>query len=178
VKRFWKEVEVAEDAEGGWAIQLDGRSVKTPAREALRAPTKALADAIAEEWNAVEGEIDPRAMPLTGLANAAIDRIAPDPATFALGLTRYAEADLACYRSDWPPELVTRQAESWDPLLRRPMSIFRIRPSGVSRTAARALRTAAPPARRPRQRETSSASCPSPLRKWHRNGSNECFDRG
>ena len=117
MKRFWKEVEVAEDAEGGWAIQLDGRSVKTPAREALRAPTKALADAIAEEWNSVESEIDPRAMPLTGLANAAIDRIAPDPATFALGLTRYAEADLACYRSDWPPELVTRQAESWDPLL-------------------------------------------------------------
>jgi chaperone required for assembly of F1-ATPase len=116
VKRFWKEVEVAE-ADDAWGIQLDSRPVKTPAREALRAPTKALADAIAEEWNAVEGEIDLRAMPLTGLANAAIDRIAPDPATFASGLTRYAEADLACYRSDWPPELVTRQAESWDPLL-------------------------------------------------------------
>jgi len=96
VKRFWKEVEVAEDAEGGWAIQLDGRSVKTPAREALRAPTKALADAIAEEWNSVESEIDPRAMPLTGLANAAIDRIAPDPATFAQEILR---RDIEKYRA-------------------------------------------------------------------------------
>lgn len=116
MKRFWKEVEVAGDDEG-WAIQLDNRPVKTPAREMLRVPTKALADATAEEWRAVESDIDPRAMPLTGLANAAIDRITPDPTTFASGLTRYAEADLACYRSDWPPDLVARQAESWDSLL-------------------------------------------------------------
>jgi chaperone required for assembly of F1-ATPase len=56
-------------------------------------------------------------MPLTGLANAAIDRVAPEPAAFAGGLVRYAEADLACYRSGWPPELVERQAACWDPLL-------------------------------------------------------------
>jgi chaperone required for assembly of F1-ATPase len=56
-------------------------------------------------------------MPLTGLANAAIDRIAPERRTFAGGLARYAEADLACYRSEWPPELVDRQARAWDPLL-------------------------------------------------------------
>ena len=107
MKRFWKEVEVAE-ADDAWGIQLDSRPVKTPAREALRAPTKALADAIAEEWNAVEGEIDLRAMPLTGLANAAVDRVAPDREAFASGLARYAEADLACYRSEWPPQLSTR----------------------------------------------------------------------
>ena len=56
-------------------------------------------------------------MPLTGLANAAIDRIAPDRQAFAAGLAKYAEADLACYRSDWPPELVSRQANCWDELL-------------------------------------------------------------
>ena len=56
-------------------------------------------------------------MPLTGLANAAIDRIAPEPHAFVAGLATYAEADLACYRSDWPPELVSRQAQSWDELL-------------------------------------------------------------
>ena len=116
MKRFWNEVEVAVE-ERDWAIQLDGRLVKTPARELLRLPTQALADAIAAEWSGVEGEIDPRAMPLTGFANAAIDRIAPDRRTFAGGLARYAEADLACYRSNWPPELVERQAKCWDPLL-------------------------------------------------------------
>jgi chaperone required for assembly of F1-ATPase len=89
----------------------------TPARAPLIVPIERLADAIAEEWRSVDTDIDPRAMPLTGLANAAIDRVAPDRQAFASGLARYAEADLACYRSEWPPELVTRQAESWDELL-------------------------------------------------------------
>jgi chaperone required for assembly of F1-ATPase len=116
MRRFWKEVSVAR-AEGGWGIRLDGRQVRTPARAELVAPTEALAQAIAKEWRSVAGEIDPRAMPLTGLANAAIDRVAPEVQAFAGGLARYAEADLACYRSEWPPELVQRQKDAWDPLL-------------------------------------------------------------
>lgn len=116
MKRFWKDVGVIRE-EGGWAIKLDARPVMTPARAPLVVPTEPLADAIAEEWRSVDTDIDPRAMPLTGLANAAIDRVASDRRAFASGLARYAEADLACYRSDWPPELVTRQAESWDELL-------------------------------------------------------------
>ena len=116
MKRFWTDVSVEQDGEG-WSIRLDGRSVRTPAREALIVPSQALAEAIAEEWRSVEGEIDPRVMPLTGLANAAIDRVAPDRQTFAQGLARYAEADLACYRADKPRELVERQALAWDALL-------------------------------------------------------------
>jgi chaperone required for assembly of F1-ATPase len=91
--------------------------VRTPARAALNVPSEALAKAIAEEWNRVEGDVDPRAMPLTGLANAAIDRVAPDKASFAAGLARYAEADLACYRAEGPSGLVDLQAEAWDSLL-------------------------------------------------------------
>jgi chaperone required for assembly of F1-ATPase len=116
MKRFWKEVALSQE-EGGWAIKLDARPVMTPARAPLIVPSERLAEAIAEEWRSVDTDIDPRAMPLTGLANAAIDRVAPDRQAFASGLARYAEADLACYRSEWPPELVTRQAESWDELL-------------------------------------------------------------
>ena len=116
MKRFWKDVAVEQGADG-WTIKLDGRPVKTPARAALVVPTQALADAIAEEWRSVEGTIDPRAMPLTGLANAAIDRVAPDRQAFAPGLARYAEADLACYRAESPRELVERQASQWDKLL-------------------------------------------------------------
>ncbi|HVU31472.1 MAG TPA: ATP12 family protein [Sphingomicrobium sp.] len=116
MKRFWKEVSVEREGDG-WTLKLDGRPVRTPARSALVVPTEALALAIAEEWRSVGDELDPRAMPLTGLANAAIDRIAPDRQAFAGGLAKYAEADLACYRSEWPPELVERQAGSWDELL-------------------------------------------------------------
>lgn len=116
MKRFWKDVAVAP-ADGGWEIRLDDRPLRTPAREPLVAPTEKLAEAVADEWRSVESDVEPRAMPLTGLANAAIDRVAPEREAFAGGLARYAEADLACYRSDWPPELVERQRSSWDPLL-------------------------------------------------------------
>jgi chaperone required for assembly of F1-ATPase len=116
VKRFWKQVSTMAERDG-WVVRLDERPIRTPARVPLVVPTEALAAAIAEEWRLVEGEVDPRAMPLTGLANAAIDRIAPDRQTFAAGLAKYGEADLACYRSEWPPELVSRQQASWDDLL-------------------------------------------------------------
>jgi chaperone required for assembly of F1-ATPase len=116
VKRFWKEVTV-DAADGGFAVLLDGRPVKTPARQSLSVPTEALAEAIAEEWRAIDGDIDPRAMALTGLANAAIDRVAPDKATFAKGLARYAESDLTCYRATGPQALVTVQEMAWDALL-------------------------------------------------------------
>ena len=98
-------------------MRLDGKPVRTPGRLPLVLPNDALADAVANEWRAVEGEIDPRAMPLTGLANAAIERVAADPALFAANLAAYAESDLLCYRADAPPDLVARQAAAWDPQL-------------------------------------------------------------
>ena len=116
MKRFWKEVSV-DAADGGFTILLDGKPVKTPARQSLSVPTEALAEAIAEEWRAIEGDIDPRVMALTGLANAAIDRVAPDKATFAKGLAGYAESDLTCYRATGPQALVTVQEMAWDALL-------------------------------------------------------------
>ena len=116
MKRFWKTVSVEREGDG-WAIKLDGRPVRTPARAALMVPSEALAEAIAGEWRAVPDEIDPRAMPLTGFANAAIDRVAPNGEAFARGLARYAEADLACYRAEGPQTLVARQEEQWGKLL-------------------------------------------------------------
>ena len=113
MKRFWKHVTV--DAERG--VRLDERPVRTPGRVPLLLPTDILAEAVADEWRDVADDIDPRAMPLTGLANAAIDRIAPDPAAFAAGLAAYGESDLLCYRADSPPDLVARQAALWDPPL-------------------------------------------------------------
>jgi chaperone required for assembly of F1-ATPase len=116
VRRFWKSVEVLE-GDGGWGVRLDGKPQRTPARVELAVPTLVLAEAIADEWRSAADQVDPGAMRMTGLANAAIDRIVPERPAFAAGLARYVETDLACYRSEWPPELVERQAASWDPLL-------------------------------------------------------------
>ena len=104
-------------AQGGFEILLDERPVKTPARRPLLLPTEPLARAVAEEWNAQGEKVDPRSMPLTGLANAAIDRVAPDAESFARGLAAYGANDLLCYRAEGPSSLVVRQAELWDPLL-------------------------------------------------------------
>lgn len=120
MKRFYKTVTaeaVDEKLGGGHAIRLDGRAVKTPARAELVLPTSALAHAVIAEWDAQHDDIDPRSMPLTGLANAAIDRVAPDVEAFAATLSGYAETDLLCYRAESPGELVGSQPESWDPLL-------------------------------------------------------------
>ena len=113
MKRFWTDVAVTPER----GVALDGRPVRTPGRVPLLLPTGALAEAVAAEWRAVGDAVDPRTMPLTGMANAAIDRVASDPAIFAAGLARYGESDLLCYRAATPDLLAARQAAAWDPLL-------------------------------------------------------------
>jgi chaperone required for assembly of F1-ATPase len=116
MKRFYTEA-AATGTAAPFGVALDGRPVRTPARAALALPTAALAHAIANEWAAQADAINPRTMPLTGLANAAIDRVAPDPGSFAARLAGYAESELLAYRADGPESLVARQAERWDPWL-------------------------------------------------------------
>lgn len=116
MKRFWTAA-TAVKAAGGWGVELDGKPLRTPAKAPLIVPAEALAGAIAGEWAGVGETFDPRAMALTGLANAAIDRIAPDPAAFAAGLAQYGETDLVCYRADAPRALTGLQQQAWDPLL-------------------------------------------------------------
>jgi chaperone required for assembly of F1-ATPase len=101
-------------------------------------PGERLAHAIADEWREAGEEIDPRAMPLTGLANAAVDGAARDREAFAAGLARYAEADLACYRTEGPRALAERQEASWDKLLgwaRRRYDVDFVTTSGLSHVA-------------------------------------------
>ena len=116
MKRFWKEAQAVRQ-DGGWGIALDGRAVRTPARAPLLIASQALAVAIAAEWAAQGETIDPAAMPLTGLANAAIDLAAPDPAAFAEPIAAYAASDLLCYRDDRDTALQAEQAAAWNPLL-------------------------------------------------------------
>ncbi len=116
MKRFWTKAEAVE-ADGGWTVALDGRPVRTPAGRPLALPTEALARGVADEWAGVEGELQPGRLRLTGLANAAVDRIAPDAAAFAATLASYADTDLLCYRAEGPTELIERQAAGWDAAL-------------------------------------------------------------
>ena len=113
MKRFWSEV-TPKPVEGGFAIELDGRGVKTPAKTALIVPNAVLAERVAQEWRAVEAEIDPSKMPYTRSANAAIDKVAVQHSEVAGLIADYAGTDLLCYRAESPIELQERQAAAWD----------------------------------------------------------------
>jgi len=115
-KRFYKAVGVADTAEG-FAVMLDGRPVKTPARRALAAPTQKLGAALAAEWDAQAEVIDPAKMPLTRLANTIIDGVAAASRDVAAEIEKYLGSDLVCYRAEGPDRLVARQAHQWDPIL-------------------------------------------------------------
>jgi chaperone required for assembly of F1-ATPase len=115
-KRFYKDATVVE-RDGKFAVELDGRGVKTPARQSLLLPTRAAAELIAAEFSAQEKEIDPARMPTTRLANTAIDGIVNDPQAVLEDLLRFASSDMLCYRAESPERLVKRQTESWDPII-------------------------------------------------------------
>jgi chaperone required for assembly of F1-ATPase len=115
-KRFWKEATVVE-VDGGFTVQLDGRAVKSPAKALLVVPRRTMAEAIAAEWQAQEKDVDPRTMPVTRSANAAIDKVAPQRAEVCQMLADYGGHDLLCYRAIGPEELVRRQVAAWDPVL-------------------------------------------------------------
>ncbi|UGX87335.1 ATP12 family chaperone protein [Phyllobacterium meliloti] len=115
-KRFYKLAAVAEQ-DGLFAVELDGRAVKTPARQNLVLPTRDAAQLIADEFAAQEKEIDPARMPATRLANTAIDGIINDPQAVLEDVLRFASSDMLCYRAGSPERLVERQTELWDPII-------------------------------------------------------------
>lgn len=115
-KRFYKEA-AAVACEGGFAIHLDGRPVKTPSRAQLTVPLEAVANAMAAEWNAQEKVINPATMPLTRIANSAQDAVTVRFAEVADDITRFCGTDALCYRADDPESLRRRQTELWDPVL-------------------------------------------------------------
>jgi len=115
-RRFYRQAGI-EEAEGGFRIVLDGRPVRTPARGFLVAPSRALAQALAAEWDAQGETIDPVAMPLTRLANTIIDGVVASPAAVAADIEKYLGSDLLFYRAEGPQRLVERQADRWDPVL-------------------------------------------------------------
>ena len=117
LKRFYKQAAAAPLAEGGFAVQLDGRPLRTPAKAQLVVSCEALAAAIAEEWQDQGEEVDPQAMPLNALACTAIDIVAPQRAKIVEDLLGFGGHDLLCYWTDETGELLRRQQQHWQPLL-------------------------------------------------------------
>jgi chaperone required for assembly of F1-ATPase len=116
MKRLYKDVTVAEAPEG-FSVLLDGRAVKTPGRFTLVVPTRALAEAVAEEWRAQEALIRPDTMPLMQLAATALDHIPSNRASVESVTLRFIDTDTICYRADGPPSLIELQQTKWEPLL-------------------------------------------------------------
>jgi chaperone required for assembly of F1-ATPase len=115
-KRFWREVGVVPRL-GGFALTLDGKLARTPARHVLAVPSLALAEALAAEWRAIDVSIDPARMPLTRLVYGALDAVASAPLPVAREIVKYAGSDLICYREPENQRLAARQAVHWDPPL-------------------------------------------------------------
>jgi chaperone required for assembly of F1-ATPase len=117
MKRVYKTVEVA-GADGGWEVRLDGRPLRTPGRAPMTLPRRALAEAVAAEWDAQSDEVRPDTMPMMQLASTAIDRIGKVRVEIVEAVARYAETDLLCYRAEaHQPDLQDRQTRVWQPLL-------------------------------------------------------------
>ncbi|MBV8567144.1 MAG: ATPase [Methylobacteriaceae bacterium] len=116
-QRFYSEVGTAARG-AAFVVTLDGKTARTPRRAPLALPTRVAAQALAAEWEAQGAAIDPATMPLTRLANSAIDGVACDIAAVQADIVKYAASDLLCYRAAEPRKLVAAQAAAWDGVLR------------------------------------------------------------
>lgn len=116
VRRFYTSATAAEEG-GAHIVRLDQRTLKTPSRKPLHMPTRALAEAVAAEWDAQGEYITPSAMPLTRFAFAAIDLMPDKRAEISRDLAKYIETDLVAHRAESPPPLVARQSQVWDPIV-------------------------------------------------------------
>jgi len=117
VKRFYKDVSVSPVGDA-FGILLDGRPMKTPQRNALAVPASALADAIAAEWAAQGENIIPASMPLTALAQGALDQVDNERDRIVGRIAAFADSDMLYYRADESQQaLIDHQAKHWDPLL-------------------------------------------------------------
>ncbi|ATQ67385.1 MULTISPECIES: ATP12 family chaperone protein [Methylosinus] len=150
-KRFYETAEVGESGHG-FAVLLDGKSVKTPARRPLATPWRELSTALAAEWAGQGERLDPVTMPLTRLVNSCIDGVAERMDEVAADIVKYAGSDLVSYRAGEPEGLAAAQAEAWDPLLAfardrlgAPLAstegiVFVAQPPQVTEAVARAVR--------------------------------------
>ncbi len=116
MKRAYRTASVCAVGDG-IGIMLDAKRLLSPAKQPLTVPSRALAEAIAEEWQAQGPELRPHTMPLMRLASTAIDLVAKNHANVVAEIANFAGTDLLCYRAEQPPALTARQHAVWQKLL-------------------------------------------------------------
>ena len=119
MKRFYEDVRVvaAGGDNTGFQVTLDDRVIKSPAKQDLILPSKSLALAIADEWQAQGEKIIPASMAMMTLAATAVDRVTPQRRHVIDMIAAYGGTDLICYRVSEPADLVNRQQSRWQPVL-------------------------------------------------------------
>ena len=115
-RRFYRSAAIAEHGQG-FAVTLDGRQARTPGKNPLVVAIRAVAEALAAEWQGQGEKIDPATMPLTRIANSAIDRVAGEMESVRAEIVKYAGSDLVCYRGEGPASLLAAQEAAWGPVL-------------------------------------------------------------
>ena len=115
-RRFYANAGVAPAKGGGWAVSLDGKPLRTPAKRGLILPTEALGEVVANEWREQGERLDLATMHANRLANVALDRTPENRPGLVAEAVRYAETDLVSHLADNPPLLRQRQEASWTPL--------------------------------------------------------------
>jgi chaperone required for assembly of F1-ATPase len=115
-KRFYAAVAVKE-SKGGLTVTLDDKPIKTPSRKVVTAPNRAIAEAIAAEWEAQREIIDPLTMPLTRFANSVVEAVVDRVELVADDVEKFLHSDLLFYRAGHPAALVEREAAYWDPIV-------------------------------------------------------------
>ena len=126
MKRFWREVTVEPEG-NGWQVALDGRRVKTAQARAQIVPTRALAEALADEWRAQPEDVNPAGFTFRDMADYAIDIVSVDPADAIRRILAYAGGDTLCYRAEPDEPLAARQRATWEPLLKTAEAVHGVR---------------------------------------------------
>ncbi len=115
LRKFY-EVVTLDVADTGFLVKLDGRVLKTPAKNNLILPNQELADRVREEWEHQGEFIDVHTMGVTKITNSAIDFVGGKESEVVEELCSYAASDLICYFAEGPEELVTLQNKHWLPV--------------------------------------------------------------
>jgi chaperone required for assembly of F1-ATPase len=116
MRKFYKNAE-AVAIDGGFAVELDGKRLKTPAGRPWILPNEKLARAIAAEWHAQSETVIPATMPLMQLAATAYDHVPEARKDMIVRLLPYMESELVCLRAEHPETLVRLQESLWQPPL-------------------------------------------------------------
>ena len=127
MKRFYKTVAVSEADDGAFLVTLDGRNLSSPAKRPLRLPTRDLAEAVAQEWDAQEEEVDPNTMAMMSFAATVTDRVTPQRDHVVGEIAGFGGSDLLCFLAEGPEDLVARQVTQWTPWRERAETRLAIR---------------------------------------------------